>query len=75
MTPGAGPNAIICTILLKVHYTMFHAKYLNTMFHAKYLTASLCQFREDDFLSFYYIHFRKTYDPLGGADFVTIGNI
>jgi hypothetical protein len=33
------------------------------MFHAKYLTSSLCQFREDDFLSFYYIHIGKTYDP------------
>jgi hypothetical protein len=33
------------------------------MFHAKYLTSSICQFREDDFLSFNYIHIRKTYDP------------
>jgi hypothetical protein len=59
-------RAIICTILLEVHYTMFHAKYL---------TSSLCQFREDDFLSFYYIQIRKTYDPRGGANFDTRGKI
>jgi hypothetical protein len=50
MTPGGGanfdPRAIICIILLEVHYIMFHAEYLNS---------SLCKFREDDFLSFYYI--------------------
>jgi hypothetical protein len=56
------PRAIICTILLGVHYTVFHAKYL---------TFSLCQFRKDEFLSFYYIHKRKTYDPRGGANFDT----
>jgi hypothetical protein len=60
------PRAIICTILLKVHYTMFHAKYLNS---------SLCKFREDDFLSLYYIHIRKTYGPRGGANFDTRGKI
>jgi hypothetical protein len=60
------PRAIICTILLEVHFTMFHAKYL---------TSSLCQLREDDFLSFYYIHIRKTYEPWGGADFDTRGKI
>jgi hypothetical protein len=53
-------RAIIWTLLVEVHYTMFHAKYL---------TSSLCQFLEDDFLSFYYIHKRKTYDPRGGANF------
>jgi hypothetical protein len=66
MTPGGGANfdpwAIMCTILLEVHYIMFHAKYLNS---------SLCKFREDDFLSFYYIHIRKTYGPWGGANFDT----
>ena len=41
------PRAIIWTILLEVHYTMFHAKYLNFI---------LCKYREDDFLSFNYIH-------------------
>jgi hypothetical protein len=70
MTPGGGanfdPRAIICTILLEVHYIMFHAKYLNS---------SLCKFREDDFLSFYYIHIRKTYGPRGGANFDTRGKI
>jgi hypothetical protein len=60
------PRAIIWTILLEVHYTMFHAKYL---------TSGLCQFREDDFLSFYYIHIRKTYDPQGMAKFDNRGNI
>jgi hypothetical protein len=60
------PRAIICTILPKVHYTMFHAKYL---------TSSLCEFKKDDFLSFYYRHIRKTYDPRGGADFDTRGKI
>jgi hypothetical protein len=34
------PRAIIWTILLEVHYTMFHAKYL---------TSGLCQFRKDVF--------------------------
>jgi hypothetical protein len=66
MTPGDGanfgPRAIICTILLEVHYTMFHAKYLNS---------SICKIREDDFLSFYYIHIRKTCGPRGGANFDT----
>jgi hypothetical protein len=65
MTPGGGvnfePSAIICTILVEVHYTMFHANYLNS---------SLCKSREDDFnLSFYYIHIRKNYGPRGGANF------
>jgi hypothetical protein len=70
MTPGGGanfdPRAIICTILLEVHYIMFLAKYLNF---------SLCKFREDDFVSFYYIHIRKTYCPRGGANFDTRGKI
>jgi hypothetical protein len=38
-------RAIICTLLLNVHYTMFHTKYL---------TSSLCEFKdlsEDDFLN------------------------
>jgi hypothetical protein len=51
------PRAIICTILLEVHHTMFHAKHLNS---------NLCKFKEDDFLSFYYIHIRETYGPQGG---------
>jgi hypothetical protein len=63
MTPGGGANfesrAKICTILLEVQ---------NTMFHAKYLNSSLYKFREDDFLSFYYIHIRKTYGPRGRAN-------
>jgi hypothetical protein len=70
MTLVGGANfdhrAIICTILLEVHFTMFHAKYI---------TSSLCQFREDDFLSFYFIHIRKTYDPWGRANFDTRGKI
>jgi hypothetical protein len=70
MTPWGGanfdPRAIICTILLEVYYTMFHAKYLNS---------SLCRFKEDDFLSFYYIHLRKTYGPRGEAYFDTRGKI
>jgi hypothetical protein len=70
MTPRGGanfdPRAIIFKILLEVHYTMYHAKYLSS---------SLCHFREDDFLSFYYIHIRKTYDPRGGANFDTKGKI
>jgi hypothetical protein len=60
------PRARLCTALLEVHYTMFHAKYL---------TSSLCQFREDDFLSFYNIHIRKTYGPWGGSNFDTPGKI
>jgi hypothetical protein len=67
MTPGGGanfdPRAIICTILLEVHYTIFHAKYL---------TSSICQFREDDFSNFYYIHKRKTYDPPGAGIILTL---
>jgi hypothetical protein len=59
------PRAIIWTILVEVHYTMFDAKYL---------TSSLCQLWED-FSSFYYIHIRKTYDPRGWADFDTRGKI
>jgi hypothetical protein len=72
MTLGGGanfdPRAIICTSLLEVHYTMFHAKYLNS---------SLCIFREDDFLSFYYIHIhvKKSYGPQGGAIFDTRSKI
>jgi hypothetical protein len=68
--PRGGANfdsrAKICTILVEVQYTMLLAKYL---------TSSLCQFREDDFLIFYYIHIRKTYDPQGGANFDTRGKI
>jgi hypothetical protein len=56
------PRVIIWTILLEVHYTMFHAKYL---------TCSICQLLEEKFfnISFYYIHIRKTNDPWGGANF------
>jgi hypothetical protein len=32
--------ALILTILVEIHYTMFHAKYQ---------TSSLCQFKEEDF--------------------------
>jgi hypothetical protein len=68
MTPGDGanfnPRTIICTILLEVHYIMFHAKYLNS---------SLCKFREDDFFKF--LHIRKTYGPWGGANFDTKGKL
>jgi hypothetical protein len=70
MTPGGGanfdPRAIICTILLEFHYTMFYAKYLNS---------SRCKFREDDFLSFYYMHLRKTYGPLGRPNFDNRGKV
>jgi hypothetical protein len=64
MAPGGGanfdPRAIICAIMLEVHYTMFHVKYL---------TSNLFEFIEDDFLSFYYMHKRKTYDPPGSGLF------
>jgi hypothetical protein len=70
MSPWGGanfdPRAIICTILLEVHYTMFHAKYL---------IFTLCQFRKDDFLSFYYIHIRKPMTPRGKVNLDIRGKI
>jgi hypothetical protein len=67
MTPGGGtnidPRALICTILLDVHYTMFHANYLYF---------SLFKFKEGDFN---YKHIRKTYGPRGRANYDTRGKI
>jgi hypothetical protein len=40
-----------------------------TMFHAQYLTFSFCQYWEEDFIFFYYIHIRKTDDPPGSGQF------
>jgi hypothetical protein len=57
------PRAMICTILVEVN---------NTVFHGGYLTSSL--FREE-FLSIYYRHIGKTYDPQRGANFDTKGKI
>jgi hypothetical protein len=60
MIPGGGanfdPRAIICTILLEVHYIMFHAKYLNS---------SLCKFKEDDFLNFLQYTYKENLWPPG----------
>jgi hypothetical protein len=58
--PWGGANfdhrAIICTILLEVHYIMFHAKYLNS---------SLCIFREDDFFKFLLYTYKENLWPRG----------
>jgi hypothetical protein len=45
------PTAII---LLEVHYTMFHAKYV---------TSSICQFREADYLKFFLYTYKENLWP------------
>jgi hypothetical protein len=54
------PRAFIWTNLVNTHQTMFHAKYLSS---------SSFSFIKEDFLRFYYIHIRKSYDPLGWGQF------
>jgi hypothetical protein len=60
------PWTIIWTILIEVHYTMYHAKYL---------TSSLCQFLDDDFLKILLYTYKENPWSWGGANFDARGKI